>query len=338
MTVSPFAGVATGVGSWPGTDVREAAASVVGELPLLPHLAELPKRGLGADMIGRAGALLVDIELDAATSGYRISTRPSRTGRLAADFLAEDLDVLEEVWETAGLRGSGLLKVQVAGPFTIAAEIELGNGHRALTDRGALRDIAASIAEGVAVHADEVARRLGADVLVQFDEPRLAEVLAGTVRDVTSLDSARAVPAPDVVSILDEAVARIGRPVAVHSCARDVPFEVFGRSTLSAVSFDLSLLTPDRYDAVGEILQAGGTLVAGVVPTTEPARVPTWREAVTPVVELIDRLGFERSVLRDQISVSPVCGLSGASLSWARTALALVGDVQRALGDDPDSL
>ncbi|MGU3434197.1 methionine synthase [Actinomycetes bacterium M1A6_2h] len=336
--MSAFSGVATGIGSWPGTDVHESAAAIVGELPLLPHFVELPGRGLGADMIGRAGAMLVDIELDAATSGYRISTRPSRTGRLAADFLAEDLDVLEEVWETAGLRGGGRIKVQAAGPFTIAAEVELANGHRALTDRGAVRDIAGSIAEGVAAHADEVARRLGAEVLVQFDEPRLAEVLAGTVRDVTSLDSARALPAPDVVSILDEVVARIGRPVAVHSCARDVPFEVFGRSALSAVSFDLSLLRQDRFDAVGEILQSGRTIVVGIVPTTEPARVPTWREAAAPVVELVDRLGFPRSMLREQISVTPTCGLSGASLSWARTALGVVGDAARALGDDPDSL
>lgn len=336
--MSHFAGVATGLGSWPGTDVRESAGTVIGELPELPHLVELPGRGLGADTIGRAGALLVDIELDAATSGYRISTRPSRTGRVAADFLSEDLDVLEELWESAGLRGSGRIKVQAAGPFTIAAEVELGNGHRALTDRGAIRDIAASIAEGVAVHADEVARRLGAEVVVQFDEPQLAAVLAGTVRDVTSLDSARAVPAPDVVSILDDVIARVGRPVAVHSCARDVPFEVFARTALSAVSFDLSQLTVDRYDAVGEILQNGGTLMLGIVVSTDPARVPTWREAITPAVELIDRLGFPRRVLREQISVTPTCGLSGASLAWARTALSLLGDAQRALTDDPDSL
>jgi len=40
-------GIATGVGSMPGTDSRESAALVVGEVPLLPALPELPARGVG---------------------------------------------------------------------------------------------------------------------------------------------------------------------------------------------------------------------------------------------------------------------------------------------------
>ncbi|HYZ67105.1 MAG TPA: methionine synthase, partial [Mycobacterium sp.] len=56
--MSVFA-AATGIGSWPGSSPREAAEIVVGELRSLPHLVELPARGVGADMIGRAAALLV---------------------------------------------------------------------------------------------------------------------------------------------------------------------------------------------------------------------------------------------------------------------------------------
>ncbi|HEY6276391.1 MAG TPA: methionine synthase, partial [Streptosporangiaceae bacterium] len=36
---------ATGVGSMPGTDPAEALRIILGELPGLPHLAELPARG-----------------------------------------------------------------------------------------------------------------------------------------------------------------------------------------------------------------------------------------------------------------------------------------------------
>ena len=50
-------GAATGIGSMPGTDIDEAQRLIMGELPLLPHLAELPARGAGADMIGRRPAL-----------------------------------------------------------------------------------------------------------------------------------------------------------------------------------------------------------------------------------------------------------------------------------------
>jgi len=66
-------GAATGVGSLPGTDPVEAAAAVVGELPLLPHLPELPARGVGADMIGRTVGLLVDLAAEVVPTGWRVT-------------------------------------------------------------------------------------------------------------------------------------------------------------------------------------------------------------------------------------------------------------------------
>ena len=73
------------------------------------------------------------------------------------------------------------MKVQAAGPWTLAAGVELHSGHRVLTDAGALREFAASLAEGLAAHAAEVASRTGARVAIQLDEPTLPAVLAGTV-------------------------------------------------------------------------------------------------------------------------------------------------------------
>ena len=197
MTPSDFAGLATGIGSWPGTDIREAAAIVLGEFAELPHIVELPARGLGADTIGRTGAIMVDVELDVRTSGYRVVPRPMLAGRRANDFLAEDLDVLEELWEVSGLRGSGrTIKIQAAGPFTMAAQVELRHGHRALTDRGAVRHFTEALGEGLRLHCAEVTRRLGVDVVVQLDEPSLAAVLAGSLTGITGLDTVRPVPEP----------------------------------------------------------------------------------------------------------------------------------------------
>ncbi|MBY6366785.1 methionine synthase [Rhodococcoides corynebacterioides] len=338
----PVAGRATGIGSWPGTDIGEAVSTVLGELPDLPHVVELPARGLGADTVGRTGALLVDLDLDVSTTGYRLAGGRNGTARRARDLLAEDLDVLEEKWELAGLRGAGrTVKVQAAGPYTLAAEVELARGRRVLTDPGAARDVAESLAEGVAAHADEVARRLGADVVVQLDEPRLAAVLAGTLVGQTSLERVPAVPAPDVAERFTAVSSRLGRPVIVHSCAEDVPFEIFARAGVHAVAFDVSLVRPARYDALGAFLDAGGVAVLGLLPGTDPApgaREPSWKDAARPAVELIDRLGFPRSVLTDRVAVSPACGLAGASPGWARRALTVVREVATAFAEDPAAL
>src|SRR5829696_1043751 len=150
----------------PGTDPLEAAKAVVGDLP------ELPARGLGADMIGRTAALLVDLAIEEVTSGYRVTARPGRDHTRAVSLLRTDLDAFEEALEHADARPA-VVKIQATGPWTLTAGIELSNGHRVLTDRGAVQEFTASLAEGIAGHAAEVARRTGARVVVQLDEPGL---------------------------------------------------------------------------------------------------------------------------------------------------------------------
>src|SRR4051812_34953530 len=150
------AGAATGVGSLPGTDPGEAAALVLGELPDLPHLPELPNRGAGADMIGRAAALLVDLPVELVPSGWRLTAHPGRDLRRARDFLAWDLDALEGA--AAGYTGP--LKVQAAGPWTLAASLELASGHKVVSDPGAARDLAESLTEGLRAHLAQVAARV----------------------------------------------------------------------------------------------------------------------------------------------------------------------------------
>lgn len=336
--MSAFA-AATGIGSWPGTSAREAAEVVVGELHALPHLAELPGRGVGADMIGRAGAILVDIGMDTVPRGYRIAAGRTAVLKRAKSLLEEDLDALEEAWEKAGLRGGGrTVKVQSPGPVTLAAQLELANGHRALTDRGAVRDLTASLAEGVAAHRADVGRRLDAAVVVQYDEPLLSAALGGRLTGVTSLTPVHAVDEAVAVGLLDECVAAVGVPVAVHGCASDVPWNVLQRSRIDAVSIDVSTLVADDLDGVGEFVDSGRTVVFGVVPPKAPESRPSAEEIAKAAVSLTDRLGFARSVLRERIGISPACGLAGATTEWARTAIGLAQKAADAFAEDPDAI
>src|SRR6266550_3890856 len=101
-------GSATGIGSMPGTDPAEAMRIVLGELPDLPYLAELPARGPGADLTGRTAALLVDLPVELTPAGWRFAGRPGRDLSRARSFLSADLDALEEVAD--GYQGP--LKIQ----------------------------------------------------------------------------------------------------------------------------------------------------------------------------------------------------------------------------------
>src|ERR1700729_4376704 len=176
----------------PGEDPMEGARVAAGEFPTLPYLAELPGRGPGADVIGRTAALLVDIPVElAGPRGWRIPDRPGRDLRRAGALLSSDLDAMEEVLDGY----AGLLKVQLAGPWTLAATIEQPHSLKvALADPGLVADIASSLAEGAAAHVAEVAKRIPkATILVQLDEPALPAVLHGAVPTPSGLSSVRAV-------------------------------------------------------------------------------------------------------------------------------------------------
>ena len=159
---------ASGVGSMPGTDVVQTCRMVFGELPDLPFLPELPDRGPGADMTGRAAGLLVSMPVEITTRGWKLAVTPGRETSLAAGYWSQDLDTLEEVAEGF----AGALKVQVCGPITLAATLELTRSlDPALSDQGALADLTDSLAEGVAAHVADVRRRVpGATVILQLDD------------------------------------------------------------------------------------------------------------------------------------------------------------------------
>jgi methionine synthase II (cobalamin-independent) len=334
-------GAATGIGSLPGREPVEAASVVLGELPELPHLPELPERGLGADMLGRAAALLVDFAVELVPSGYRITARPGGDHRRAVDLLRRDLDAVEEAIGKAGA-APPVLKLQATGPWTLASGIELPRGHRVITDRGALRDLVESLAEGVALHVAEVKRRTGAQVVVQFDEPGLPAVLAGAVPTPSGYGTVPAVAAPaareTLSALIDAARAATGNAVVVHCCASAPPLALLRAAGADAIAFDATLpFTAATLDEIGETWESGAVLFLGVLPGTTPERPPTLRQAADPALRLADRLGFPRATLAERAVPTPACGLAGATPQWAREAMALVRDVGKAFVEPPES-
>ncbi|MFD8085139.1 methionine synthase [Kitasatospora sp. NPDC059722] len=325
-------GAATGVGSLPGTDAREAARTSTGALEQLPFLPELPARGPGADMIGRSAGLLAELFAQTEPSGWRFADRPGRDTRRARSWLGEDLDALEEY--TQGHRGP--LKVQAVGPWTLAASIELKHGEKALADRGACRDVAESLAEGLRRHLAEVRRRVpGAEVVLQLDEPSLPAVLAGSVKTASGFQRLRAVDRQVAEEALRELIRALDAPVVVHCCAPEVPIPLLRRAGVAGVSLDFSLLTERADDDLGEAVEAGTAILVGVVPSTDQ-EVSDPAGSVQGVRTLWRRLGFAPELLGRRVLVTPTCGLAGASPAYARKALLLAARAAQSLVDNPE--
>lgn len=325
---------ATGVGSLPGLDALEAALLVAGELPDLPHLPELPARGPGADLLGRGAALLVDLHVDLQPAGWRFVSRPGRDVRRARDLLARDLDALE-----IALAGyTGPLKLQAAGPWTLAAGVELSRGDKAIVDPAAVADLVASLAQGLAEHVADVRRRVpGARLLVQVDEPSLPAVLGGRLRTASGFGSLPVPEEPVAQSRLAEVLAAVeaaGAVPAVHCCAARPPVGLMTSAGARVLSLDGTLLGERDDDAVGEAVESGVRLLLGLVPSTDAPGRPRAVELAEPARRLWNRLGFPTADLGETVAVTPTCGLAGASADHARRALALARDTARALGEE----
>jgi len=319
----------------PGTDPAEAMRVVAGELPDFPHLPELPDRGPGADLTGRTAALLVEIPVEVTPRGWRLAERPGRDLARARTMLSSDLDVMEEVLD--GFRGP--LKIQLCGPWTLAATLELPRTlNVAIADPGAVADLTASLAEGAAAHVAEVGKRVpGARLVVQLDEPALSAVAGGEVPTASGLSRIAPVEADVLRERLAQVIASTGKYTVVHSCSTAVPFGIIRAAGAGALSFDLSQLRRGEEDAVAEAAEAGLGLLTGVVPALPAPASPgpagptgptgpgdgsaEARQAAERVISLWRRLGLPLDTCAEQAVITPACGLAGASPAQARAAL-----------------
>lgn len=312
----------TGVGSMPGADIHESVKVAVGECPEFAFLPELPERGAAAGMIGRTTALLVGLGVDLQPAGWRLTDASGIDHRRAVSLLGEDLDALEE--HTQGY--TGRLKVQVTGPWTLAACVELPRGDKVLGDHGARRELAQSLAAGLREHVGEVRRRVpGAEIVVQLDEPMLPPVLAGSITTASGFHRHRTVDAP----VADQALRWIVDAVrgaeaipAVHICASDIPVGLLAGAGFAAIGFDLAAIDTTVVDPWAAAFEAGVDLWPGVVPSADPASPLSVAACVRRIESWYAALGFGPEQYLGRLTITPTCGLAGAGPAWAAKALA----------------
>ena len=328
---------ATGIGSQPGTDIVEATQIVFGETGDLPYLPELPARGAPAGVVGRTLALVSDIGIDLQPAGWRLTDGSGVDHRRAVSLLARDLDAVEEQIPA----GSAAFKVQLAGPWTLAAAVERPRGDKVLADHGARRDLAQALAEGLTTHLTDVRRRTGVDELVvQLDEPSLPAVLEGRIPTASGFGRHRSVAPAEAAAALDwlvDVCQAAGAVPVLHCCAPTLPWPVLRETQLRAVSFDLAAVGESSYDDLAAWADAGRELWPGVVPALEPSGPATGADLTRQVLGWWSDLGFSDLDTLPPTTVTPGCGLAGATPRWARTAHELATVVARNLSVEQGS-
>lgn len=362
----PATATATGLGPWPGLDPVEAAKVSLGLLtaPHLPELPALPARGVGSDAVGRTAALLVELPVDVQPYGWRFADRPGLDQRRAASALSTDINVLADVVGAAG-EVPAEFKVHLTGPLSLAAAIHLHYGERALRDHGVRRDIAQSLAAGLALHAEKVRAAVpGAALSLQIDEPAIAAVLAGTIPTASGYRTLRAVPAAELRTTwtaLVEAARAAGFTAVAMNLARDTApgtrlgSEAAGRESagqetagqeaaawrtalqtalecgVDAVAVPLSGLDTGHWEQLAGALESGVGLWAGTVPVGDGAAPPSYSVLLERLMRPWRGLGLAESML-NRLRITPEGGLAGVSPQQGRAVLSRALEVADALG------
>lgn len=329
------AGSATGVGPLAGDEPYDATKLVFDELPSFPHLPQLPDRGAGADAAGRTAALLVDLHVELAVGRWRLVDRPTGDERRAREMLARDLDA----FELAALGYEGPVKIQLLGPWTLARHLELPGGEWSIADEGAVRDIAGSLGEGVAAHVAALRHRVPgvSIVLAELDESGMAAVLAGGVPTASGWSRYPAVE-EQVVRDLEAVVVEAARSgggghAGLRFTGADPPLDLARRAGAGFFSLSAHDLRPEIEDHLGEALEAGLGLFAGLVPPNDDGRADP--DALSlPVRRLWSRLGLSPALLPVAAVVTPTGGLEGVGPDQATAVLRRCVELARWLNEE----
>ncbi|MBP3044587.1 hypothetical protein KKR91_12535 [Arthrobacter jiangjiafuii] len=344
---------ATALGSWPGTDPAEATRIIRGELgdPHLPFLVELPARGPGADALGRTAALLVDLAVDVQPHGWRLVPRPGKDHRRAVSLLGQDINALADV---AGVeeRPGKALKVSLRGPLSLAAGLYLHSGERALSDAGARRELLQSLAAGAADFVARVREAVpGADIIVQLDEPDIADVLGGTIPTASGYRTLRSVPASEVSSAWQQMIEALSGAGAAQTVLRlpeaarsgalragaQSPFALALGAGADGAALPAEGLTGRDWEGIAEAVEGGRSIWLGVLPVpggdngntanTEPRQV---KALVQDVLRPWSKIGLPATAL-PALRLTPAGELAEASPSSARRVLSRLTQTAEAL-------
>ena len=318
-----------GLGELPGASIIAAADIVVGETGDLRQLPILPARGV--DVVGLTTGILPGINVDPGPRSWALSARPQLRTRRMWDRVEADLDQCEQAWGTR----IDAVKIQVAGPWTLSASIELSNGHRALTDAGALRDLTESLIAGIQEYSADVRARFDTEVYVQLDEPLLAQVRDGSLPGTSQFDE---IPSINDVELGERLAGVIERAEVRYLNQTGYPplwkvAQVAGVETCQ-VTLD-TVRGSEQYDGMGHALAAGMRVGLGMTRAGDD-RDP--RHLAVNVAHMWDELGLDRTLLTHAVDVHPRGGLADCTLLDAAAALRTARTVADMLDKDAGDL
>ena len=338
-------GIATGIGSLPLKEAAEAVDMVFKYLPHAPFWPQLPKRNIREGMVaqfseGLPGLKVTDDGLefdqkcadDALESFYEHIIGMDLDHFRISEPYAAGLYAFHAALKERDLNDVRFIKCHVTGPFTFAASISNGSGVALVHDEVLMQ----AMVKGLIMKAlwqIKLFSGFGKPIIVFFDEPYLAgfgsafTVLTREAAVKTLEEFSGALKAPDVL-------------VGVHCCG-NTDWSIFTDvKAIDIINFDafsymdkFALYGPD----LAKFLKRGGALCWGLVPTQD------FHSGITPEslsgklragIEALIKKGVDRTLVSEQLLVSPSCGLGTLQPGVAQQIFSVLGELSASIRND----
>lgn len=335
-------GLATGVGSLPHTDIREALELIfkyVGQIPFWP---QLPKLNSLEGMTAQFAEGLPCVELTTEGLLYNSRDRDRQLEVFYSKVIEEDLDYfqiservscgLSEFYrylQKADLEKIVFIKAQVTGPFTFAASLKDERDISLLHDNVFLQVIIKALIMK-ALWQIKLFKKFGKPIIIFIDEPFLGAF--GSAYTPVSREQVVAGLGELAKGIKSEDVL-----VGVHCCG-NTDWGIFTDvKDIDIINFD-AFSFMDKFvlyaQDLDKFLKKGGLICWGIIPTQETGVELTPEILLLKLQEGINILakkGVDRGLLSESLLISPACGLGTLKPEAARKILHLARELSNLL-------
>jgi hypothetical protein len=334
--------IATGIGSLPHKDPATAVNMVLERLGDMPYWPQLPNLGpqedmnlqyapaltplIAPDFGGQAVTAFSGLSREEALAGFfeRLMGGDEESFGLSQDAAAGLYQFMDAV--SAAPEGSyPWVKGHVTGPLTLGAAVMGDDGKAVLYDD----EVADALARGLGVAAAAQVKQmehLNRPIMMFIDEP----FLSGYGSAFTPITGDK------VISLLgatmEELRARADVVTGVHCCG-DTDWGLMVDTGADVLNLDSDgfgehlLLYPEK---VKELLERGGAIAWGAVPTSEYTGDETARglwDSLHKLLKELEAKGIAHDLLASQALVTPACGMGSLDDAKAEAILDLTAGV-----------
>jgi len=328
---------ATGIGSLPHTEAKEACELVLRTLPQIPFWPQLPKRTVRENMYWQYSEGLPGLSFEDERMFIRTPEDFYTIERFYERFLSEDLDFfiishpyaagfykLQEYQDQ--LRSAWALKGQITGPISFTLQVTDEN-RRPLLYHDELKSIAIKNLLRKANWQEKILQKFNPRTIIFLDEPYLTAF--GSAFTSLSLEQA--------IESLEEVLQGVRSLTGIHCCGNTDWSLILGTS-IDILSFDAYEYAPNLllYESqLKKYLDRGGSIAWGIVPTNEDALKAASANDLLEKLEKIWQDLVNKGIDQEQIIrtalITPACGLGTVHKEMAEKALTLTGDISRML-------